>query len=132
MIKITCRHNRGRLKSAKETKVEKNENLDFYRHIFNSIFLLTRHSSVSKSYPETESLESTSKCRGRKSFHTWYYIVFCATICVRFSSKSKTTFFFQNRFWNRKHVSISSTKEKSVLLGVVKNYLCNVSRKFLI
>ena len=102
MIKITCRHNRGRLKSAKETKVEKNENRDFYRHIFNSIFLLTRHSSVSKSYPETESLESTSKCRGRKSFHTWYYIVFCATICVRFSSKSKTTFFFPKQILKSK------------------------------
>ena len=43
----------------------------------------------SKSYPEIESTWPTAKCRGRKSFDTWYYIVTCATLCVSFSSKSK-------------------------------------------
>ena len=43
----------------------------------------------SKSYPEIESTWPTAKCRGRKSFDTWYYIVTCATLYVSFSSKSK-------------------------------------------
>ena len=102
MIKITCRHNRGRLKSAKETKVEKNENLDFYRHIFNSIFLLTRHSSVSKSYPETESLESTSKCRGKKVFsHVILHSFLCNNLCT-FFIKIENHFFFPKQILKSK------------------------------
>ena len=67
----------------------------------------------SKSYPEIESTRATAKCRGRKSFDTWHYIVTCATtLCVSFSSKSKAFNVFQNIFWNQKHVTINSSKEE--------------------
>ena len=87
----------------------------------------------SKSYPEIESTWPTGKCRGRKSFDTWYYIVTCAKLCVRFSSKSKATNVF------RKHIVKSKASEQSIPARkksfchvTVKNYLCNVSWKFLI
>ena len=34
--------------------MEQNQNRDFQRHVFNAVFLLTRHFSFSKSYPEIE------------------------------------------------------------------------------
>ena len=57
--------------------MEQNQNRNFYRHIFNLIFLLTHHLPFSKSFPEIAS-------KPRKSFDTWYYIVMCATFCVCF------------------------------------------------
>ena len=83
----------------------------------------------SKSYPEIESTWPTWKCRGRKSFDTRYYM--CATLCVSFSSKSKAINVFQNIFWNWKHATIQARK-KLFCDVIVKNYLCNVSWKFLI
>ena len=38
-------------KSAKLKKAEQNQNRDFHRHVFNAIFLLTRHSSVFQIIP---------------------------------------------------------------------------------
>ena len=43
----------------------------------------------SKSYPELKAPKPTAKCRGRKSFDTWYYIVTCATFCVSFYQNLK-------------------------------------------
>ena len=87
----------------------------------------------SKSYPEIEILWPTAKCRGRKSFDTRYYIVLCATFCVSFSSKSKTTNVFP------KHIRKSKARDQSIQARkklfchvIVKNYLCNVSCEFLI
>ena len=68
----------------------------------------------SKSYPKIENLWLTAKCRGRKSFDTRYYIVLCATLCVSFPSKLKTTVFPKHTeigtTW-----SINSSKEEIVL-----------------
>ena len=87
----------------------------------------------SKSYPEIESTWPTAKCRGRKSFDTWYYIVTCATLCVSFSSKSKAVNVFP------KHILKSKVRDQSIQASkklfyhvLVKNYLCNVSWKLLI
>ena len=89
--------------------------------------------SFSKSYPEIESTWPTTKCRGRKSLDTWYYIVTCATPCGSFSSKSKAINVFP------KHILKSKARDQSIQASkrlfchvIVKNYLCNVSWKFLI
>ena len=82
-----------RTKSAKETKAEQNQYWNSYCHIFNSIFLLNGLLPFSRSYPEIESTEPTTKCRQRKSFGTWCYIVIYATLRVSFSSESKATVF---------------------------------------
>ena len=87
----------------------------------------------SKSYPEIGSAWPTVKCRGRKSFDTWYYIVTCATLCVSFSSKSKAINVFP------KHILKSKARDQSIQARkklfchvIVKNYLRYVSWKFLI
>ena len=87
----------------------------------------------SKSYPEIESTWPTVKCKGRKSFDTCYYIVICATLCVSFSSKLKAINVFP------KHILKSKARDQSIQARkklfchvIVKNYLCNVSWKFLI
>ena len=40
--------------------------------------------------------------------------------------------FFQNIFWNRKHVTNQFKKARNFCHVIIKNYLCNVSWKFLI
>ena len=84
----------------------------------------------SRSYPEIESTWSTAKCSGRKSFDMWYYIVTCATLCVSFSSKSKAINDFPKHFLKLK-VCDQSIQARKKLFYHVKNYLCNVSWKFL-
>ena len=87
----------------------------------------------SKSYPEIESTWPTAKCRGRKSFDTWYYIVTCATLCVSFSSKSKAINVFPKHILKSKARDQSNQARKKLICHViVKNYLSNVSWKFLI
>ena len=66
-------------------------------------FCLDNILPFSKSYPQIESTWPTSKYRERKSFGTWYYVVNSATLCVNFSSKSKTINVFP------KHSQIKST-----------------------
>ena len=112
-------------KSAKLKKSEQNQNWDFHRHVFNAIFFFTQILPFSKSYPELESTWPTAKCRGRNSFDTWYYIVTCATLCVNFSSKLKTINIFP------KHI-LKSKAKKLTCHVIPKNYLSNVSWKFLI
>ena len=87
----------------------------------------------SKSYPEIESTWPTTKCRGRKSFGMWYYIVTCAVLCGSFSSKSKAIYDFPKHILKLKArgQSIQATK-KLFYHVIVKNYLCNVLWKFLI
>ena len=87
----------------------------------------------SKSYPEIESTWPTAKCKGRKSFDTWYYLVTCATLCVSFSSRSKAINVFP------KHILKSKARDRSIQARkklfchvVVKSYLRKVSWKFLI
>ena len=81
----------------------------------------------SKSYPEIESTWPTAKCRGRKSFDTWYYIVTCAMLCVNVSSKSKAINTFS------KHIlKWTQARKKLICHVIVKNYFSNISWKFLI
>ena len=88
---------------------------------------------VSRSYLEIESTWPTAKCRGRKSFDTWYYIVTCATLCVNFSSKSKAINVFSKHILKSKARDQSNQARKKLICHVmVKYYLSNVSLKFLI
>ena len=87
----------------------------------------------SKSYREIESTWSTAKCRARKFFDTWYYIVTCATLCVSFLSKSEVINVFPKHILKSNACDQSIQARKKLLYDViVKNYLCNVSWKFLI
>ena len=87
----------------------------------------------SKSYPEIESNSPTAKCRGRKSFDTWYYIVTCATLCVSFSSKSKAINVFPKHILKLKaHYQSIQVRKKLFCHVIIKNYFWNVSWKFLI
>ena len=86
-----------------------------------------------KSYPEIESIWPTTKWKARKSFEMWYYIVTRVSLCVSFSSKSKAINVFP------KHILKSKARDQSIQASkrlfchvIVKNYLCNVSWKFLI
>ena len=86
--------------------------------------------TFSKSYPEIESTWPNAKCRGRKSFHTWYYKV---VLCVNFSSKSKAINVFSKHILKSKARDQSIQAKKKLFCHViVRNYLCNVSWKFLI
>ena len=85
----------------------------------------------SKLYPEIEGTRSTPKFWLRKSFDKWYYIVICATLCVRFSSKSKATNIFP------KHILKSKSRDKSNQAGkklfchvIVKNYFFSALCQF--
>ena len=106
--------------------------------IFTAMFLMQYfclHSILpfSKSYPQIESTWPTAKCRGRKSFDTWYYIVTCVTLCVNFSSKSKAINVFPEHIPKLKARDQSVQARKKLFCHVIiKNYLCNFSWKFLI
>ena len=68
-----------------------------------------------------------------KSFDTWYYIVTCATLCLSFSSKWKAINLFPNHILKSKGRDQSNQARKKLICHVkVKNYLSNVSWKFLI
>ena len=110
------------------------QNRNFYRHIFDSTLLFTRHSSVFQiiSWNWNDGTWSNAKCRRRKSFNTWYYIVICATLCVSFSSKLKATNVFPKHILNSKARDRLIQASKKLLCHViVNNYLCNVLCKFL-
>ena len=113
--------------------MEQNQTRDFHRHVFNAIFFLQDILPFSRSYPEIESTWPTGKCRGRKCFDTWYYIVTCAILCVTFSSKSKAINVFPKQILKSKARDQSIQARKKLFFRViVKNCLCNVSWKFLI
>ena len=110
------------------------QNRNFYRHIFDSTLLFTRHSSVFQiiSWNWNDGTWSNAKCRRRKSSNTWYYIVICATLCVSFSSKLKATNVFPKHILNSKARDRLIQASKKLLCHViVNNYLCNVLCKFL-
>ena len=67
--------------------------------------------------PEIESTWPTVKYRGRKFFDTWYYIATCATFHI-LESKARD--------------QSNQAKKKLFSHVIVKNYLSNVSWKFLI
>ena len=138
IIKLTCSYNRDRTQNKwflSQQSKQKRSNIKI--GIFTTMFLLQYFClhiifPFSKSYSEIESTWPTGKCRGRKSFDTWYYIVTCATLCVSFSSKSKAINVFPKHILKSKACdqSIQATK-KFFCHVIVKNYLCNISWKFL-
>ena len=86
--------------------------------------MFTRHSSF---FQIISWNWSTTKWR------QWYYIVICATLCVSFSSKSKSTNVFPKRFLKSKARDKSIQARNELLCHMtVKNYLRNVLCKFLI
>ena len=87
----------------------------------------------SKSCHEIESTWSTTKCKERKSFDTWYYIVTCATVCVSFLSKSEAFNVFSKHVLKSKARGQSiQTRKKLFCRVIIKNYFCKISWKFLI
>ena len=69
----------------------------------------------------------------RKPFNKWYYIVTCTTLCVSFSSKTKAINVFLDHILKSKARNQSDQVMKKLFCHViVKNYLSNVSWKFLI
>ena len=85
-----------------------------------------------KSYPEIIPWPS-AKCRGRKFFDMWYYIVTYAMLCVSFSLKSKAINVFPKHILKSKACGQSNQARKKLFCQViVKNYLSNVSWTFLI
>ena len=87
----------------------------------------------SKSCHETESTWSIAKCKERKSFDTWYYIVTCATVCVKFLSKPEAINVFPKHVLKSKARGQSIQARKNLFCHVIiKNYFRNVSWKILI
>ena len=86
----------------------------------------------SKSYPEIESTWLTAKCKRRKFFDTWYYIVTFATFCACFSSKSKATVFPKHILKSRERDQSLQARKKLYCRVIVTNSLCNVLCRFLI
>ena len=85
------------------------------------------HVPFSKSYPKNESLWPTAECRERKSFDMWYYTVTCATLCVRFSSRSKAINVFPKHILKSKARDQSIHARKKLFCHVIaNNYLSNV------
>ena len=114
--------NKSRIKSKSE----------FLLHIFNKCFCLHSILLFFKSCPEIESTWPTVKCRWRKSFGTWYYIVICAMLYVSFSLKLKATYVFP------KHILKSTAHDQSIQARncffqmILYNYLYNSLCKFFI
>ena len=82
--------------------------------------------------PEIESFGPTAKCKGRKSFDTWYYIVICVTVCVSFHQNRKQLMFFQNILKLKARDQSIQARKKLFCHVIVNNHLCNISCEFLI
>ena len=105
----TCRYNRDRMQNKwfliQLSKKKRNK-------------IKIRVLPFSKSYPKIESTWPTAKCRGRKSFDTWYYIVTCATLCVRSLPKLNRINVFPKY--------ILKSKARDQLIQARKNFFCHV------
>ena len=79
-----------------------------------------------------KALDQSQSAGERKSFDTWYYTVTCATLCLNFSSKLKAINVFPKHILKSKACdqSIQATN-KLFCHMIVKNYLSNISWKFL-
>ena len=123
-------------KSAKLKKAEQNQNWDFHCRVFNAIFLFTWHSSVFQIIPWNWKHLTNRKVQGKKVVTrdiTLCNIVTRATLCVNFSSKSKAINVFSKHILKLKARDQSIQERKKLFCHVIiKNYLCNVSWKFLI
>ena len=86
----------------------------------------------SKSYPEIESAWPTVKCRGRKSFDTWYHINACATLCVSLSKLEGINVFQKYILKSKPRHHSFQARKKLLYHVIVKNYLCKLSWRLLI
>ena len=87
--------------------------------MFLMYILLTRHFSFLQIRSwNREHRWPTAKCKGRKSFDPWYYIVTCATLYVSFSPKLKATNVFP------KHILKSKARDQSIQAS--KRLFCHV------
>ena len=68
----------------------------------------------------------------RQYFDTSYYIVTCTTLCVSFSSKAKAIVFPKHILKSKARDHSNQTSKKLFCHVIIKNYLSNVSWKFLI
>ena len=120
-------------KSAKLTKAEQNQNRYFPRHLFNAIFLFTRHSSVFQTIPWNWEHLTNRKVQGKKVFrHLILNSYLCNALC-KFFIKSESIFVFIEHILKLKVRDQSIQARKKLFYHViVKNCLCNVSWKFLI
>ena len=138
-MKTTCSYIRDRTQNkwflSQQSKQKRNKTKIW---IFTAMFLMQLfclHGILlfSKSYPEIESTWPNAKCWGEKSFDMWYYIVTCVTLCVSFSSKSEAINVFPNHILKSKARDLWIQAVKKLFYHVIlKNYLCNVSWRFLI
>ena len=80
-----------------------------------------------KSYPEIESTWLTAKCRGKKYFDKWYYIVTFATLCVIFWSKSEAINVFPNHIPKSKARDLSVQGNKELFYHVILRRFVKVS-----
>ena len=95
--------------------------------------MLARHSSIFQIITWNWKHLTNRKVQGKNVFDKWYYIVTCATLGVSFSSKSKATNVFPKHILKSKARDQSFHARKKLFCHVtVKNYLRNVSCKFLI
>ena len=91
IIKKACSYNRNRTQNqlvlSQESK-QRRKKIGILTVMFlMQYFCLHAILPFSKSNYETEGTCSTAKCRGRKSFDTWYHVVTCATLCPSFFTK---------------------------------------------
>ena len=95
--------------------MEQNQNRNFYDHIFNSIFLLIRHSSVFQIISWNWKHLTKRKVQAKKVL--WQLILHnqCATLCVSFSESNKC---FSNSYCEIASTwLINSSKIEIVLSG---------------
>ena len=108
-------------KSAKETKEEQNQNLDFQHLLFSKII------------PWIRKHLTNCKVHWKKVF--WHMILhsfLCNALC-KFSSKPKAINVFPKHILKSKaHDKVTQARKKMICHVILKNYLNNVLWKFLI
>ena len=91
IIKKACSYNRNRTQNKlvlNQGSKQRRKKIGILTVMFlMQYFCLHVILPFSKSKYETEGTCSTAKCRGRKSFDTWYHVVTCATLCPSFFPK---------------------------------------------
>ena len=95
-------------KLAKLTKAEQNQNRYFPRHVFDAIFLFTRHSSVFQTIPWNWEHLTNLKVQGKKVFrHLILHSYLCKALC-KFFIKSESIVVFL------KHILKLKVRDQSV------------------
>ena len=112
MIKTSCSYKRD--STQIKQKWNKIKIGIFTVMFFMQNFCLHHIRRFSRSYRKIERTWSTAKCRGRKSFDTWY-LVTCATLCVSFYRNRKQSMFFQTFSEIESTWPVNSSNQKILL-----------------